>query len=245
MTIPWSVENLRLSIFSNSAVKVDDADWSKLTGETDDSATRTPIPGGGRIFSGDVGGKCFNVSGSANRIDVVITKAAPEAGTEPALPTIGPWEEIKDEFLATTLRWMEQKELPVIRIAFGAVCLAPADNQKSAVATLKQFVKSVSITDTMEELTFSVNKPCLSNVVKDLRLNRLARWSTLLLQFKLLQLSSPLPSDLTEDLHAARLELDYNTDPRHTKPYSSRDLAALYKELTQLASVVVRDGEQP
>ena len=59
MALNWSVQFLRLSLFSSTDVVLSDKDWKAITGE-DEASTRQNIPGG-KVFAGQFLGGQLNL----------------------------------------------------------------------------------------------------------------------------------------------------------------------------------------
>src|SRR5262249_25459262 len=154
----------------------------------------------------------LNLSGATNRADIIFAPAAAtEFQSEPGLPSVGPWESVRDEFVNFTLSWVESIKFPVVRMAFGAVLLCRTPDRKASYLLLKDLVPSVSVDpEGMYELSFRVNWPTKSKVISDLSINRITNWSAIQFQTAGVMLApSTAPPLLSEPLHAVRLEIDH------------------------------------
>jgi hypothetical protein len=242
MPIAWATENLRVSLFSNAPVQMNDADWSALTGQAEAEA-RQAIPAG-RVFSGRFEGAQLSMAAAATRADVILSSVL-EPVAEPGLPSIGPWGVMCEKFVDFTSAWIADRKLPVLRIAFGAVLLFPVANRREAYGHLKDLLASVSINpDEMRDLVFRINWPTTSAVLKGLSINRITNWSAL--QLRTVQLTDPQTPATIQDTHALRLEIDHSTDEKRFQPFDGTHLVVnLYKELVELAAQNAARGEKP
>jgi hypothetical protein len=242
MAIEWAVENVRLSLFSKAAVLVSDTDWKALTGQQE-ADTRQNVPGG-RILAGPYDGGQLNLAGTANRADIIQTSVPGDASSPaPRLPTFGAWDEVRDKFVKFTAAWLKNIEFPIVRIAFGAVLLAPVKDRKVAYEGLDDLLSSVTIKPEMKELLFRVNYPTTSKAVASVTLNRITNWSAIQFLARTIQLGNLEVNPLLGEAHAIRLELDHSTDAARMEPFTTQQAIDLYAELVKHASENATKGE--
>jgi hypothetical protein len=244
MAIVWSVENVRLTLFSGSPLQISEADWRAVTGR-EEAEARQAVPGG-RMFTGPFEGGQLSVSGAFQRADLIFAAALPnEVSAEPQLLNVGTWEAVRDRFSAFASSWMESISFPIVRMAFGAVLLCRAENKMASYELLKQLLSSVTVDPVrMSDLVFRVNWPTTSKTIEGLRLNRITNWSAIQVMLANVTLGPHANQALlSEGLHAVRLEIDHSSDQARVKEFPRAALKPIYDELVLLSSENSSEGE--
>lgn len=114
MTVSWSAQLLRLSIFSTSSFSASDEDWKKLTASNEDAPNRQALPAGGRRFSGPHERGELIIAAVGSRFDIVYSAIQRDTDNELILPVIGPWGEVLEHFVKITEPWLEHlRRLPL------------------------------------------------------------------------------------------------------------------------------------
>jgi hypothetical protein len=245
MTLEWSVETLRVSLFSTEVVSLGPDDWKGLTGKDTPDAEQKVV--GRHTMSGPFLGGQFSLSASGSRLDCILAALVPSDPIPQAyIPTVGHWPDVCREFVAATEPWLAATGAPIVRIAFGAVLLGPQPSLDDAYKSLFGTLKSLKGDPTkMRDLIFRVNWPVNSTSVNGLTINRLTTWAVVRVQFKLLvETGANVILDETPGSYFVRLEIDHNTTQR-TDPFDKNGLSAIYKELTKLALENAEKGELP
>lgn len=249
----WGVELLRLTLFSDRPFELTDPDWEGFVGSSE-SYRRENLPAGGRRYTGPFLGGELTIASVGTRCDVILrhsesndSKEHPEASLK--LPTIAAWDDLREEFVGRTSRWLDEAKNRVNRIAFGAVLLSPKTSRDEAYLSIAGLLGSVKVDpERMSELLFRVNWPRVSKTIEGLRLNRLTAWSSIELRQVVVQVSDggvAGGSTQSQGLHAVRLEIDYNSDPAHKEPFDQSCLIPIYRELVEMASETAVEGERP
>jgi hypothetical protein len=244
MAVKWEAENMRVSLFSNEPISVEDQDWQAIAGQSE-NYNRQTVPGG-HIYGGAFEGTQLNLSGVGRRIDLVQSVLLSPSNPIASLPTIGSWETARDNFVGLTSTWLGAIRFPIVRIAFGAVLLSPAYDRRACYEALKALLSSVSVDpDEMRELSFRVNWVTKSRAVDGLQINRITGWAALEVLFANLEVGTTTRATPTSRLHAVRLEIDHSTSEERSEPLEPRQVKAIYNELVSAASENALKGERP
>jgi len=244
----WATEQLRFSLFLRDPLSISDRDWRALTGEPESQA-RINVPGG-KALNGPFGGGLLVLGSIATRVDVTVSVrpeqlAAPDA--EPKLPVIGPWDAVRETFVAAFRKWLVGIEVPVLRVAFGGVLLWQTEDNRQTYDRMRELLASVTVEpNAMQDLIYRVNWPRQSIAAPDIKLNRITTWNAMRYGINLLQASSSqLVATPTSEVFAVRLEFDNNTDASRTEPIASDLIQPILEELVQMALENATQGEKP
>lgn len=245
----WQVQQLRVSLYSSSSIALtEEKHWMLLTGQRE-AENRLSIPGG-RQYVGKFLDSIFNLAFYVQRCDILETEEglAADPSRPQALPTFGAWDEALDKFLGAVRPFVAAFEFPVIRLAFGAILLAPAASREDSYRMLGDLVQSITIDPiNMRELVYRVNWPRESSVIKGLELNRITTWNSIAYARGMMQVGSNEISVLTAEnpLNAARLDMDFNTNQIRKEPFEPGTILPILEELVSLARDTAKTGEHP
>jgi hypothetical protein len=244
MGLEWSVETLRVSLFSNEVVKLTPDDWKKITGKDAPEAEQKVV--GRHTMSGPFLEGLLNLSVSGSRFDCILAPP-PLADSVPEayFPNVGHWPEMYKEFVTATEGWLASMGPPIVRMAAGAVLLAPQPGLEVAYKCLLEMVRSVEGNPArMRDLVFRVNWPVSSTSVDGLTINRLTTWMVIQAQYNfVLGTAANVAVQETPVFYFVRLEIDHSTDAQRTQPFDPIQLVAIYKELANLALENAEKGE--
>jgi hypothetical protein len=251
MTAIWSVQSLRLSLFTAAQISTAEAEWTKVTSQ-EEAHVRQIVPGG-RVYGGLVGETYLTLSvvnskPSGGRADLIRSPSPTEAPEPAMLRVIGKWEAERDRFISLALSWLKAFESPIIRIAFGAALFSQVSDRKECYILLSKLLKSVAvIPDQMRDLLFRINWPEESHVLPGLSINRLTTWASMKRWPAAVILTGDQLSVGTDgdEVYAVSLEIDNNTDQEHTQPFDEAQKVAIFKELVAMATTNASDGERP
>lgn len=244
MPIDWGVNQLRLSVFCNNNTKASDATWKMLTGQ-DEAETRTSVPGG-KNFGGNVAGGVLNLIFAAQRLDLILTAKPPEK-PEPAIPTVGQWAEVRNNFdrMSNVLLGSMQQE--IVRLAVGGVLLGAKETLDDTYGELSRLLKSLRVQPKiMRDLHYRVNWPTESKAMQGLKINRLTTWAAMRIQMSFMQITGDKMSvagSADNELFAVRLECDHNTDASNQAPFDPKLVLPIYNELLGLFVENAEKGE--
>lgn len=243
MAVDWDVEVLRLSLFSTAVVPISDRDWEAIT-TVPEAETRQNLPGG-KSYAGKFSDGQLTFTSLGDRI-IIVLSSIPKEPPQQEMPSLGPWETVRETFVKNTCRWLSEVSNPIIRIGVGAVLLHRTDSRRDTYRELKSLLRSVNVDpDQMRDLLFRINWPKQSATVNGLRLNRLTTWAAM--QYNTIAVNFNVPSVPTHisEMYALRLEIDHNTDPERKTPFEQEALVPIFQELVEMACETASVGELP
>jgi len=244
MPLDWTCENIRLSLFSTEAIRLSGEDWKDLTGQ--EEADQEQKGAGRHVFAGPLFGGQLSLGAVANRCDCILSPITPtEMITDEYVPSVGQWPIPFEGFQKATEWYLTRVRYPVSRMAFAATLLNKHTNRLDAYKALVTQVKSITHPpEALHDLIYRINWPTNSTVDNTLLLNRITTWSVQQLQLQILVPDGNSPNAYMNELSfQLRLELDHNTDQKHTTPFDATRLLPIYKELTNLALQNAAEGE--
>jgi hypothetical protein len=242
----WSVQQLRVSLFSSENVLPSEAGWKSLTGR-DEAENRVAVPGG-KQYSGKIFQGVFALTFALNRIDAILawdpSTVTPERVAE--LPVVGDWPTTAKTFSSAVEPFLQTLTTPVVRIAFGAQLLAPARSREAGYEKLAKLLRSVTVDPkNMRELVYRVNWPQASTVLRDLQLNRITAWTSVSVSTSLINPGTGEAFAVENSQDAVSLEIDHNTTADRKIPLETDVLVPIFRELVTLADDNTRGGERP
>jgi hypothetical protein len=243
--LAWQAELLRLSVFSKAQVKVADADWQCITGQ-EEADTRTQVPGGRALVGPALDGQ-LSLAATGNRYDCFLSPPRQDNPPEDDFPSVGAWPGVATKFFDATVPWLQQLQVPIIRIAFGSVLFSKQKGRDEAYTTLDELLDSVYLTPEHHDVIFRVNWPLESQTIEGLRINRITAWSVIKLTVRTLVLTDPANLAITAapSAFAVRLEIDHNTNQEWLEPFDRAKVVPIYEELLKLAFENAEQGERP
>ena len=244
----WNIENLRFSLFlaspsqpvpvdSWSAVVGRDADDTRIKGTGDQRVVRQQGPFGDARMRADV---------RIDRIDWFLLPSPPAAPVPDARPMIGPYGAVTDKFRDTMLRWLNAAPLVANRMAFGAQLSRGTGTRPAALTVLAELLPTIQVDPSGTwDFDYTVNKRRTSEVVVDLMINRLAKWSLgkQILGSVELPVNGGEPKMRTTTSYLPVLTLDINTPPEFSGVLAPTD--ELVKELFALGAEIALQGDIP
>ncbi|MBX9847534.1 MAG: hypothetical protein K2Z80_37735 [Xanthobacteraceae bacterium] len=244
----WAVQQLRVSLFSSEVFTLTEAVWTTITGQ-DEAENRNAVAGG-KVYSGKFLGGKFSVGFGPYRCDIVLAHdesvGPAKEDEEISLPIIGPMEETMEPFVRAVSPTIEEASFPLLRIAFGATLISPAEDKRNSYVQIGEQLRSVKIDpDAMRDFIYRVNWPRQSSVKKDLEINRISTWTSMFVRGGLVQMTDKGVSVgmHSRELHATRLELDHNTSASNTEPFETATRLPILEELVSLARENAAAGE--
>jgi hypothetical protein len=252
----WLVQNLRLSVFVPESTTIEDADWKILTG-VDRPENSIGQPNFKHLWGPALGGR-LQISSQPQRIDVVLVPlppSPPAADVPPedvvVAPSIGDFFIVLGEFYKATDAWLRAMNYDKTRIAFGSVMFRQTETIEAAGPILLGMLKSVNVDPARtSDLAFSINWLTPSNASKDLKLNRLTKFSAISYQNHRLRMEGgAAPLMITEATAAATathgilFEIDLSTPAGRTAPLAKDEIIAIYDELIGWGIENARVGE--
>lgn len=239
----WSVQQLRLTIFSSERFPVSEILWKELTCQ-EEAENRISVPAG-RQYSGKMLNGMLALTITASRVDIILgfdPEKIAETGSD-QLPVIGPWSDVVEPFIAVAEPFLINLTIPVVRVAFGAALLLQVGSRAEAYEQLSQALVSVKVdVENMRELNFRINWPQESQAIPGLMLNRLTNWAAVIARINVVL---PTGTTTSDGLDAISLEIDHNTSPDRQDPFDNAQIVPIFRELVRLASENASGGERP
>ena len=241
-----TIEALRASVFSSALldyrqVPVDEW-WRRVAGVNAEQVSRN-AQSASAVAEGPFDKGRLAVVGLPGRVD---WQLLPVAARAPEWPTVGEWPNYIPHFVEPVKAWL--REFGVAnRVAFGAVVIAIVQTRDEAYHAVEAGLSDLKLkvgSSEVSDFLLQFNKPVPSrHGPQGMVLNRLARWSAAVLKPVTLQLSigtnppmiAPMPEASQTELHAARIELDFNTMPDWSGQLASEQAAELFDELVRVA----------
>ena len=153
---------------------------------------------------------------------------------------------VKAEFADATSAWIKSTTFPIVRIAFAPIVLCETKTADDAYEVLKAHIKSVAVKPgRMRDFSYRVNWRVDSKIKAGLSINRLTTWNSIRVALRPMQITGEQVAigESPEEVHAARLEMDVNTDQASTEVIAAKEAVPIYNELIELAAENVKKGE--
>jgi hypothetical protein len=156
-------------------------------------------------------GGLLQLRAQLNRIDFFLMPISGDEGLY-SFPNIGEVNKTVAQFQVAIEKWLEICELEVLRLAFGMVVLKTTAGKEETYEVLQEILPFVKVdTENWQELVFQVNQPKLEMLdFGEIKFNRLIKSNGV--QAKFMFFSDPEHQQTMSIMHAARIELDINTD---------------------------------
>lgn len=244
--INWQVELLRLTIFRATPTDQVVPLWENLTGEKPvkvDSQPRTNIIHEEGPY---MDGTLIHVSNPI-RIDWFLTPGE-EQMRESAFPILGPFAEIKDNFIQLMSKWLISEMVPdTKRMALGNTILLPLNSKELAYKQLSSLLSRVDLdVKNSTDFLYQINRPMKSRSnIPALEINRLSKWSAArIVGMGLFFDAKPeVITDTPKEYFACRLELDINTTQNRDQKFSKDETIMILKELSDLTDEIAEKGD--
>jgi len=234
MTTPaWQIESLRKTFFfsPDEEFKVTGL-WKAITGADPTDQTTKPLLKTS-TETGEWSDSTLTVSIQPGRVDLMLSPL----GTSSDLPNLGSYEERATIFNTINL----PSELPrAIRLAFGAVALAPCNSHRECYTGLGKIISHVKISPDSKEFLYRINNPSTSTVCNSSNLNCISTWGAI--KAVLVKIAGSTTTD--EIKYAIRAELDLSTDAESKLPQDV-NINELFVELTAIGQNILDKGPKP
>ena len=243
----WHVLHLRFSVFLPQPAQPEPVDrWADVTGQDADDI-HIKGTGGRRVVTqqGPFRGARMRAEVRIDRIDWFLLPPRPQ--TPDDRPVAGPYDGLIDPFRACMIAWLDAAGLVTHRMAFGAqLSLGGGGDRTEALEVLADMLATVEMdTRNTWDFEYTVNKRRTSNVVADLMINRMAKWSLgrEVLGAIELAFNGGSPKMQTKVTCLPILSLDVNTIPEYPEPL--KPLGQLLEELVSLGTETALKGDVP
>jgi hypothetical protein len=252
-TSPWKALRLRATTFLSPDSEIDDTSiWSSVVGGLPDEEQRRPreslLQQTGKLANFEIALRIVHP-----RIDWFVQPAIENpAGVDPPPD----WQVALFDEALTTLKQLASQwfsmQLHVVRVAFGANLVQPANDMREAYSTLDRYLADLKVDpENSSDLLYQINRPRGSRVIEGLEINRLSKWSVMAQASGgwVLQ-TNPAVGEQVASLpvalrHASSLELDVNTKGTHGTNFPQPRLNELFDELMEWGSEIAEKGDVP
>ena len=242
---PWEVEYFRSTVFLESgSVDFDSvAFWEEVVGDKPEQVV-TRSKDGLTLLSGVVNKWSLALNRRTDRIDWML-----RALGSPFPEVLVPHRDISQasDGLGSFLNIMRkgiQISCNISRLAFGAVLLRWVDTMDSAYSELSHFLPDVRLEGlaNASDFFYQINRPRQSEVIQDVTVNRLSKWSVQIFD-TITVAGGSAPKMKTAQL-ACRLEVDINTAPQQVLHIHKDQTQSLFEELVRLGYGISNAGDR-
>jgi hypothetical protein len=165
---------------------------------------------------------------------------------------LGEFAETADTFRQLMQGWLNGiADLPLTRLAFGAVLLQPVKSFAEGYERLERYLPFPLDSTNSSDFLYRINRSRLSFVgISDLKINRLSTWAVLRVQqvgfaFTLGDIPQLAPQSRGHEFMVCRLELDINTDANFSRDMNQEYRDAILDELIDLGKEIAEKGDTP
>lgn len=229
----WQTESLRFSFFKPiTGDRRDLGIWRQMVGAEPEK--QTSLAGNSVIIEeGDWGAHRLIVAALADRVDIHL-QAKP---LSPGLPSCGSL----DEVFAFVLPAVPTDLFSAChRLAFGLILNNPSNSLAQAYNVTASYLPHIRFLEGGQDFQYQINLPSESTVQPTIKLNRLSKWSSVVV--KVLKLDSTAGTTVPQEFFASRLELDINTHAENATPFQLDMARRLLDELIQEARRIFTEG---
>jgi hypothetical protein len=247
----WIVQTLRITAFpARGAETPTPPSWKSLL-ECDPERQVGKPRVGERVEEGPFESGKLQLRVLPDRYHWVYAPKDDAEEVEEAFPNIGPYTSVLLPFVKLMERWVETNPR-IVRLAFGAVLLLPAESLEESYRRLDALLPAVKIDPIgTSDVSFTINRPRPSTTgIPNLTINRLMRWSVVAIKKVQLTVTPPGVQVVQDHLDkpdgiACLLDLDLNTAPAHSSVFEKPQLMLVLKELVELGEEIAEKGDLP
>jgi len=244
MPLYWNAQLLRLTLFLHAPIDGSGL-WRSIVGEDPSVDENRPREGVRQITGQLEEGRALQVTVTSERLDVILVPTPPELVAAPA-PVIGEVREALGRFDGVLSAWLGTVDFPVLREAFGLVSLLPTPDRDTAYERLAALVPSVRYdAANTREVVYQVNRPQASRALPRTTLNRITKWSAMVLRNMMIPAAGVPIAGAEHHHHCVRCECDNSTPADRTEPLPVGSLKVIYEELRDMALQNLERGEMP
>ena len=235
----WQTNLVRLSFFPPPDFEMNENWWQELTDEIPE-VENTNRRTGTHQFEGEHKDGKLILRIQPVRIDWLYLAVDKPEISEPA--SLGEFEQSTEYFTKLIKQWINTTPVEKFnRIAFGAVVYHTIENVFDGYQLLEnKFLQmKPNFDENTSDFLFHINRKRQSNILEDLTINRLSKWSVA--TFQKLQFA-PAPVALPES-YALWLELDINSSQHWQGDLSLKNAEDLVEEFLSLGYEVSQEGD--
>lgn len=234
----WQTQLIRLTVFPSMEKDMEKLPgWETIVGNPPDQITQQPKTD---ILEelGEFGKGFLSHRVVPGRIDWNYLPLISDKKMTVALPEIGLFTEVLEEFKPLMIKWLEQCDA-LFRIAFGADIFLPVDSHENAYKLLDNYIKSVKIDPETSDFYYQINRKRPSKKLgEQLMINRLSKWRAI--KFK-----TEINKFEVAESFACVLGFDINNVPSEQTIIKKESLTDVFCELIDLGIEIASEGDIP
>ncbi len=252
----WQALRLRVTTFLSADSVIDDTSiWNVVIGGVPDEEQRRPREGLLQQV-GTLAGLAVVLRIVHPRIDWFLQPniRKPDRFSGPPDWQVAPFSNALETLSQVVAQWFSM-DLQVVRVAFGANLVQPANDLRDAHLKLKGYLADLRIDpENSFDVLYQINRPRESAVIQGLRINRLSKWSVATqatgeLVVQLNPSAEEQVSFISErpvvQRYASSLELDINTVATYERGLPQSQLNNLFDELMDWGKEIAERGDVP
>jgi hypothetical protein len=243
----WQAMNLQLIVFpTNPAAALQREWWEGLTHRAPDESRRRPIE---RIETGTHNDFNLVATTDIQKISWAINVEIRADSVLDALPVIGDYPTIRDQFRDMMVPWLAERCPQVKRVGFAGTLVQPLADHEASYRRLDAYLATVQVDPKSTDFNYRVNRPKATDLdIPGLIVNRLSTWSALKMQTSLQPVIPTGPTQLTaiqREYYACMIQFDVNTSADREESLNPELLPDLFRELVGKATEIAEQGDQP
>lgn len=237
----WLSEIFRLTVFFQAVEETEFTNWWKhIAG--DDPENRNSQPKIKTLQDeGPYEGGQLVVSVQVNRADLLFLPSFDKNINMPNPEKLLPFDAGRNIFENLVKRWLEVSP-ELSRIAFGTILDIPVPNKIAGYNELAKYLTTINIdSDESSDFLYQINRPRKSNVVPNLKINRLSKWAVAIAELNVIKNLSFAAT--SQETLLTRLEMDINTFPGNKENLPRDKYYEIFSELLSLAVELSQKGD--
>jgi hypothetical protein len=194
---------------------------------------------------GDFNKGRLTLSSQATRTDWIWQAREFDTDTVPGPPVLGRFINVVGDFRALVYRWFDLQTCPdARRLAFAGTVSIPVVSLESGHQLLANYLPTVDFGDGSgySDLVFQINRQRPSEVMPDLQINRLSRWSVG--TWTTTRWVPPASIEERGRGYRVQVQFDFNSVAEYDGVISTGDLRGLLDELVDLVRALLKEGDK-
>ena len=184
----WFVESFRFTVFVSGIPDLDGHWWASVTGE--EPSLRNANPRQGLLQEeGPVGAVKLSIAAQPFRLDCVFSVRDDQSSAGTEFSHLAHPIDALPSFRSTVAKLVSlEKLLPINRVAFGLILLAPVSDHGSGYALLSEYLSFKLDGASSSEFLYQINRPREVQIGgKPTKVNRLSKWAVAQLKMLAMQ----------------------------------------------------------
>ena len=218
--------------------------WRQIVGHDPDD-DRIDYKSNLKVQKGSFNNNILAIISQPKRIDWTLEATVDESSENSKPPSLGTMNgRILEPFVGIVKDWFD-KCSPINRLAFGAILINPTADAKTGYEEIQNYLPRVQLDPQgTSDFFYQINRPKKSSVNKNIKINRLNKWSVGLIGTVGVTIDSAEREAFTHirEQHICRLELDINT-PILDSAVSGDGASAVFQELIKYGQEIASKGD--